>query len=130
MPSSTAPRDGYAARFAERRAALALEERRHINIGNTRIALFLLMVGVVVAAFIGRWFSAWWLIVPVGVLIGVGRRLQQVERRIGRLNRAIAFYKQGLDRLDDRWVGQRDDGAEFLNGEHLYASDLDVVGHG
>jgi hypothetical protein len=130
MASSTAPRDSYAARFAERRAALAVEERRHLTIGNIRIALFLLTVGVVVAAFIGRLFSAWWLIVPVGVLIGVGRRLQQVERRIGRLNRAIAFYTQGLDRLDDRWVGQGDDGAEFLNGEHLYASDLDVLGHG
>ena len=128
--ASTNPRDGYAARFTERRAALAAQERRHFTIGNIRIAVFLLTVGVGFAVFLGRWFSGWWLIVPVVALIAAGRRLQQVEKRTSRLHRAIAFYQRGLDRLDDRWTGHGDDGAEFLEGEHLYASDLDVVGHG
>src|SRR3954471_1899843 len=130
MPPSPDPRDSYAARLTQRRTTLGREEGRHLALGNVRIALFLLGVGMLFALYLRDWFSAWWLVLPVAALIGLGRRLQHVENRIARLNRSIGFYQQGLDRLDDRWVGKGEDGSAFLNEDHLYASDLDVLGHG
>jgi hypothetical protein len=130
MPLPANPRDTYAARLTERGTALSAEEGRHVTFGNVRIGVFLLTVGMLFAVYARHWFSAWWLMLPVAVLIVMGRRLQHVENRIARLNRSIAFYQQGLDRLDDRWVGKGEDGAAFLDEDHLYASDLDVLGHG
>jgi len=130
MPLPADPRDSYAARLTERRTALSGEESSHVALGNVRIAVFLLAVGMLFAIYTRHSFSGWWLVLPVAALIAVGRRLQHLENRIARLNRSIAFYQQGLDRLDDRWVGKGEDGAAFLDEEHLYASDLDVLGHG
>src|SRR3982750_1091110 len=111
MPLPANPRETYAARLTERRAALSGEEGRHFTLGDVRIGLFLLTVGMLFAVFARQWFSGWWLMLPIAALIAVGRRLQHVENRIARLNRSIAFYQQGLDRLDDRWVGKGEDGA-------------------
>jgi hypothetical protein len=47
-----------------------------------------------------------------------------------RSERAATFYARGIARLEDRWIGGGEPGERFLNGEHLYAADLDVFGRG
>ncbi|HKT81893.1 MAG TPA: hypothetical protein VJP86_16810, partial [Vicinamibacterales bacterium] len=120
----------YERRLGERRAALTVEDQRHFKIGNLRIAVFLFTVAMFFAAFIGQSFSGWWLLLPVAVLIVIGRQLERAEARIARLQRAVAFYDRGLARLEHRWIGAGDDGAEFGDSDHLYATDLDVLGGG
>jgi hypothetical protein len=130
MSASGDVRPLYESRLAARKAALAFEDSRHLRVGNVRIVVFLAAVAMFFSAFIGQSFSRWWLLVPVGILIVIGRQLQRIELGMTRLGRAVAFYERGLARLDDRWSGDGDDGARFLEESHLYAVDLDIVGEG
>lgn len=50
--------------------------------------------------------------------------------RIRRIDLVIAFYERGLARLEDRWAGTGEAGAQFINESHPYARDLDLFGRG
>ena len=67
-------------------------------------------------------------VAPVILLVGLGATLRRLEARRLRLSRAVDFYVRGLNRLDGRWALSGEGGARFLDPEHLYAADLDVLG--
>ena len=110
--------------------SLAAEEARHVRLGNLRVILFLAAVAGLFAAFLGHVISGWWLVLPVAGLLLVGRQLENAERRVARGHRAVAFYERGLARLDHRWLDAGEDGRAFLDEDHLYAVDLDILGRG
>ena len=41
-----------------------------------------------------------------------------------------SFYERGIDRLEDHWHGKGSDGIDFARVNHLYQSDLDMLGEG
>jgi hypothetical protein len=47
-----------------------------------------------------------------------------------RAGRAVTLYERGLARLEDRWAGNGNSGARFLEDSHPYARDLDLFGKG
>ena len=123
------PRAEYEARLAVRRseveAAEALEER----IGQVRLALFVLAA------------LAFWLLrdsLPIALLLGVPLaafvalviRHERARRALARARRAVAWYEQGLDRIDGRFAGVGRTGAAFADGRHPYATHLDIFGEG
>src|SRR5215468_4892460 len=57
-------------------------------------------------AFVSHLIAAW--IVPGPVLVFVGLAIYHVRlsRQERRASRRVAFYESGLDRIEDRWVGQ------------------------
>ena len=80
-----------------------------------------------------RWMeavSAWWLLLPLGVYVGLVLFHDRVIRAQDATARAIAFYEHGLSRLDDRWIGTGESGERFRDDSHLYANDLDLFGRG
>ncbi len=100
------------------------------RVGNVRLA-------VVIAALVAAWwsfargaFSAWWLLVAVGMFVAIAAYHAGVQRRRLCAERAVEFYRRGLARMEDRWVGTGSDGERFDTGASLYATDLDLFGRG
>lgn len=54
----------------------------------------------------------------------------RVIRRRRRMDRAAAFYRRGLDRLEHRAAGTGATGERYRDPHHLYAEDLDLFGPG
>jgi hypothetical protein len=119
----------YERRGHHHRAQAAATARRQEAISRARLAVALvaaLLWGLAAAG----WLSSWWLLAPVVVfaaLLVVHARARTHHRRA---ERSAAFYARGLTRLDGRWAGTGRGGARFLDPDHPYAADLDVLGAG
>ncbi|MGH7837278.1 MAG: MutS-related protein, partial [Candidatus Binataceae bacterium] len=55
---------------------------------------------------------------------------EQVIRARTRSERAAAFYRLGLERMEDRWAGKGATGDRFRDAKHVYSDDLDLFGRG
>ena len=120
----------YSRRLNERQAQAAQLQRKHLWLGNLRIATF---IGIIAFWFIlGRTgsHSALLLYSPLIVFIGLVIAHRRVLRAATLAKRAIAFYNRGIERLEDRWIGSGETGDEFKDPLHLYAEDLDILGTG
>ncbi len=124
------PQGEYERRLAHRRGLLDRIARRSSLLGNARGIVFL--AGLAVALGIVRSGAAWWAYAPVPmvpfVLLVIAHH--RTIRSLEEAQRAVAFYKRGLGRLNDRWKGQGDPGTRYKTPEHLYAEDLDLFGRG
>ena len=119
----------YAARLSERSAALAREERRFALISHLRLAVAILFVLLAAFAF-RRNISGWWLLSPIVMFAVLVRIHERIARQRDRCARAVAFYRRGLARMEDRWAGEGATGERFRDPAHPYAADLDLFGDG
>lgn len=128
--TEASPLETYRIRFDERAAAAAVALRRERLLSNLRLAVF--AAGAVVAwlVFGPREASLAWLAPPVVAFVALVMGHDRVIHRRAEMERAAAFYERGLARLEDRWAGDGESGARFLDAEHLYAGDLDLFGPG
>ena len=55
---------------------------------------------------------------------------QWLVTRWARHRQAAMYYQRALDRLDDQWMGQGDEGLRYVQEDHPYCGDLDVFGRG
>jgi MutS domain V len=105
-------------------------ETQHRRLGIAKLVfggVALIVVGVALAAKV---FSVLWVLAPVVVIIILAVIHEQVLKRLGRCNRAVAFYARGLARIDGHWMGTGETGQRFLDASHAYARDLDLFGDG
>jgi hypothetical protein len=124
------PHREYSRRFKTRETLASQLQRKHLWLGNARIALF-------IAILIQCWITGktgfppvYWLLAPIVlfvVLVVVHRR---VERALNMTKRAVSVYIRGLARMEDRWAGSGETGEDFKDSLHLYAEDLDILGEG
>lgn len=105
-------------------------QRRHIWIGNARVALFVAIVALCLIIGRTRRPSLYWLLAAVAGFIVLATVHRRVLRGKARCERAIAFYQRGVARLQDRWAGTGDKGEQFRDPDHIYADDLDIFGEG
>ncbi len=124
------PHAEYTRRLEFRRAAVALLERRHIWIGNARLAIAASAALMFWFAFVRHWFSAWWLVLPAAAFVAAAIAHARVIRARDRAQRGAAFWESGLARLEDRWAGNGEGGERFDDPHHPYAEDLDLFGKG
>lgn len=130
MAVDSVPHQEYSHRFKARETLASQLQRKHLWLGNARIALF-------IAIFIQCWITGktgsplvYWLAAPIVlfvVLVVVHRR---VERALNMTKRAVSVYGRGIARMEDRWAGSGETGDEFKDPLHLYAEDLDILGEG
>lgn len=124
------PAEEYAQRVRAREIQFALHEKLHVRLSNVRLSVF--FAGIIMA----WWslgldaFSGWWLAAPLALFVGVAVQHAGVRRARSRAERAVAFYKKGLARIEDRWIGQGQTGERFNDPHHVYAADLDLFGRG
>jgi MutS domain V/MutS domain III len=128
--SLASPSEEYQQRLRARESGVARFDQIDRRVGNLRLV-------VVVAALVAAWFSfargafsGWWLLVAVGLFVGIAAYHAGVQRRRLCAVRAVEFYRRGLARIEDRWVGGGAQGERFEAGDSLYATDLDLFGRG
>jgi hypothetical protein len=131
--SSPSPSEEYKQRLQARELRVAQFDRIDKRVGNVRLL-------VVFAALVAAWwsfergaFSAWWLLIALGGFVAIAAYHAGVQRRRLCAGRAVEFYRRGLARVEDRWVGSGAAGSlgeRFDAGESLYATDLDLFGRG
>ncbi len=115
----------YTERLAARRAWVARLERRHIQAGNARFAVFAAGAWLGWMAFGRDALSGWWLIAPVLAFIALLAWHERILRERSLARRAVRYYELGIARLDDRWAGSGSTGERYLDPSHPYAEDLD-----
>jgi len=124
------PRSIYTKLLAERRADLAVRERRHRLLGNWQLAVVVCALIMVVAALVYQAFSIAWVAIPAAVfivfLVVHDRLLRMAEFR----RRAVRYFERALARLDGHWAGTGETGQSYLDPAHPYAQDLDLFGRG
>ncbi len=128
--AETDPHAAYADRLERRRARAAELSRVELWISAGRLA-------VAAAGAVAGWLAlvegsiaAWWLAPPVAAFLALVVVHERAIRARRRCERAAAFHKGCLERLEGRWQGQGPTGERFLAGDHLYAADLDLFGPG
>jgi hypothetical protein len=67
------------------------------------------------------------LLVPLGAL--VGSQMKRSQDKACKLLRIADYYDKGIARLDQKW-DSLDEGREFADPDHFYATDLDLFGRG
>ena len=90
------------------------------------LALFLLLLVIVGQ----RRIPVWTLALPVPAAVASGRWYSKNKTRWLRALRLANFYQRGLARLEDRWHGTGFSGEEFRQPDHVYDSDLQILGSG
>jgi len=75
-------------------------------------------------------FSLWWMAAPLAVFFAIAVYHSRVLEQLEIANRAAAYYRDGLARMNDRWMELGDTGERFSQPHHVYASDLDLFGRG
>jgi hypothetical protein len=129
-PSSPSPSEEYQKRQQARELQVAHFEKLHLRFGNLRLL-------VVVAALIAAWFSLhrdafspWWLLLSLLVFLAIAIVHARVLRERACAERAVAFYRNGLARIEDRWIGTGQTGERIDIHSSLFATDLDLFGPG
>jgi hypothetical protein len=105
-------------------------ERLYRQLGNARLATGVAALAIAACSLGGEWISAWWLVLPVVVFIGLAMVHSRVDDQLGAARRGVAYYQKALARVENRWAGSGLTGDAFRNPEHLYADDLDLFGRG
>ena len=130
MLTTVLPADEYRRRLKEREEHARHCENVHRWLGNTRLAMALTTVLLAWQAIGRHALSGWWLVPPVVAFASLAVYHSRVLRAQELANRAISFYRRGLARIEDRWVGTGQTGARFNDPHHEYAADLDLFGKG
>jgi hypothetical protein len=120
----------YARRLRLRETQVARLAQFHERIGSVRLILGGLTLVMAWAVLFERAFAPVWLLVPVvafGVLVLYHT---SVRRRRVAAERAANYYRHGIARIEDRWMGSGPQGERFGAIEHIYAADLDLFGKG
>jgi len=129
-PDAEAPAAVYATRLARERAEAERLAAHQGRISNLRLIVF--AVGLVLAWLclgVRTWHPAW-LLPPAAAFAALVVIHDRVIRAREAADRRVAYYEAGLARIADPLspAGHGPDGAERLDGEHLYAADLDLFG--
>lgn len=135
MPAAPAPSEAdaraeYERRLVRRRHALARQERLESLWGNGRVATFVAALAVAWFAFGSRQIAPVWMALPAVAFVAVSAAHARARGLLDRARRSAAFYEAGVARLDGLWPGSGRTGERFLDGEHPYAADLDLLGRG
>jgi len=127
---TASPSEEYARRLSDRQARVAAFEKLHVRAGNARLLLAIAIAVMGWASIARHAFPLWWLLVPAAGFVAAGLYHSRVLRGRAQAERAVAVYRQGLARIEDRWQGTRQGGDRFDVPHHVYAADLDMFGKG
>lgn len=115
----------YRRRLADRKGALAWQERKHARYAWARLGL----LGVAGATLlVGGFARADLLIAPAAAFVVLAVAHARVLNARDRARTAVSFYERALARVGGAWMGTGRSGAELAPADHLFAADLDVFG--
>jgi hypothetical protein len=124
------PATDYRQRLADRESHLKTLDASLSRFGTARLGLAVIMLIAAWFAFAAHAFSAKWLLLGIAAFAVLVIAHQGARRARARAERAAEFYRRGLARIEDRWQGTGQQGTQFDDPHHVYASDLDLFGKG
>ena len=98
--------------------------------GTARLTLAVVILIAAWFSVVSHAFRPVWLLLGVVAFAALVVAHQGARRARARADRAADFYRRGLARMEDRWQGTGQQGTEFDDAHHVYASDLDLFGKG
>ncbi len=119
----------YKQRLKDRESRVAHHEQIHILLGYVRLSLALVAAVIGWESFWRHGLSPWWMVVPLILFVFIAAYHSRILRARDLAKRAIAFYHNGLARIEDRWAGTGQTGERFNDPHHVYAADLDLFGN-
>jgi hypothetical protein len=119
----------YESRILELQAALAQFRWHHA------LAAALLAVALGIFLFLGLYairgqMSFLWSSLPIPVAVVCLRCLLQARQSKSRIWRLRKFYERSVQRVKGNWARSGYSGEEFNEPDHVYATDLNVIGEG
>jgi hypothetical protein len=126
----SSPSEEYKQRQQAREEKVAHFDKVHLRLGNVRL---LLAIAILVAAWLRferNAFSSWWLLLPVLLFVALAVFHAKILRMRTCAERAVEIYRKGLARIEDKWIGTGHKGERIDISSSLYATDLDLFGHG
>jgi hypothetical protein len=124
------PATDYRQRLTDRESHLKTLDTTLSRFGTARLSLAALILIAAWFAFAEHFFPPGWLLLGVAAFAALVIAHQAARRARARAGRAADFYRKGLARIEDRWQGNGQQGAQFDDPRHVYASDLDLFGKG
>src|SRR5277367_3985883 len=109
---------------------MAVENRRHIALGNAKLAAILAGLASLWMVVAQHWLPPYWLMVPAVAYVILAAVHEFVLRRKKRAEVAGDFYQRGIARMEDRWAGTGQTAENFRARNYLCAEDLDIFGNG
>lgn len=122
--------EAYANRLRARETEVSRLAKLHDRIGNGRLALGVVFLLVAAAVLLERALAPAWLLVPALGFAALVLYHSSVRRARVRAERAVSYYRHGIARIEDRWIGLGQTGERFGGVNHIYAADLDLFGKG
>jgi hypothetical protein len=119
----------YKQRLKDRESRVARHEQIHIRLGYVRLSLALVAAVIGWDAFWRHRLTPWWMVAPLILFVFIAAYHSRILRARDLAKRAIAFYHNGLARIEDRWAGTGQTGERFNDPHHVYAADLDLFGN-
>jgi hypothetical protein len=124
------PANAYRQRLSLCEAQVTRLDKVLNNFATARLCLAAATLIAAGFSFFGHSFSPAWLLTGVAAFAALVIAHQNARRTRSRADRAADFYRKGLARIEDRWAGTGQQGTQFDDPHHVYASDLDLFGSG
>jgi hypothetical protein len=118
----------YKQRLKDRGSRVARHEQIHIRLGYVRLSLALVAAVIGWESFGRHRLTPWWMVSPLILFVFIAAYHSRILRARDLAKRAVAFYHNGLARIEDRWAGTGQTGDRFNDPDHVYAADLDLFG--
>ena len=119
----------YETRIIELHLALA-QFRWHHALYAALLTIALLLFFALGVYAIRAQLSLVWLPVSGAMAAALALRLRQMGRSKSRAWRLSRFYERALQRVKGEWAGCGITGEEFIDPNHVYAGDLNILGEG
>ncbi len=124
------PAAEYARRLNDRNAAQQRFDTLHHRIGNARLAVGVVAVVLGFFVFGKPTISPLWIVIPIVVFVALAWWHARVIHGRDGAGRAARFYQKGIERIENRWMGNGESGERYREPDHVYADDLDLFGRG
>ncbi|HXW92160.1 MAG TPA: mismatch repair protein [Terriglobales bacterium] len=120
----------YRERLQHREIEVHRLEAVHVRLGNMRLFLALVAVGIAWESLKQHALSPGWTALPLILFAGIAIYHARLLKARDLAQRAVGFYENGLARIENRWVGTGQTGERFNDPHHVYAEDLGLFGRG
>jgi MutS domain V len=128
-PDAVTPSSFYSLRAREIETAADETNRRCSTVQGASLVSVMLLFAVVMAVFVSHKLPPWLIVLPITALAITTQQAQKHRRRVLKLLSNREYYDKGAARLRHEW-DSLDDGKDFMDRDHIYASDLDLFGRG
>eukprot|EP00913_Durusdinium_trenchii_P010903 g10232.t1 len=124
------PKIEYERRLHDREAAALRHESLSNRLSSARGVVFLAGLALAIASASSLGVPAWTVAIPLVIFVALVIIHAGVADRWKRAKAATEYYRDGLKRLDDEWVGVGAAGERYADPLHVYSGDLDLFGDG